>query len=293
MNEIIASLSRMYEKFLVMLPRLGLALVIFIIGVIITNFLVKFIKEKLKARSKDPLMSGFLGSAIKLVLTLVVFMFSLNIAGLGGVAAGILGVAGASAVVVGFAFKDIAENFLAGIILAFNRPFHVGDTVQIENVFGKIVNMEFRYTKITTFDGKNVYIPNSDVLTKPVYNYTEDNFFRTDFTVGIAYENDIEKAKAIITKCLNEEKNIVHDDQHVNFVIEDELAASTVNLKVIFWINTVDFRRHMLQTRGKLITAVKQALEDGGFNLPANITELKFYDASRPFMTETLEQKMK
>lgn len=71
----------------------------------------------------------------------------------------------------------------------------MNDTVQIENVFGKVRPMEFRYTKITTFDSRNVYIPNSGVLTKPVFNYTEDGFFRLDFIVGIAFENDVEKAK--------------------------------------------------------------------------------------------------
>lgn len=283
MDKILQNINNYYNSFLAVLPRLALAILIFIIGIVIINIAAKYIKQKIKTKAEDPLMSGFLSTAIKIILTIVLFMFSLNIAGLSNIAAGILGIAGASAVVIGFAFKDIAENFLAGIILAFNRPFHVGDTVQIENVFGKIMTMQFRYTKITTFDGKNVYIPNSDVLTKPVFNYTEDNFFRTDFLVGIAYENDIEKAKVLIRQCLEESTRIVHDDTHVNFVIEDELAASTVNLKVFFWINTKDFRRHMLETRGELIKEVKQILEDNGFNLPANITELKFYDGSKPF----------
>jgi small-conductance mechanosensitive channel len=283
MNEILRNLNIYYHKFLAVLPRLGLAVLIFIIGLLIINIAAKYIKERIKTNAHDPLMSGFLTTAIKIILTIVLFMFSLNIAGLSNIAAGILGIAGASAVVIGFAFKDIAENFLAGIILAFNRPFHVGDTVQIENVFGKIITMQFRYTKITTFDGKNVYIPNSDVLTKPVFNYTEDNFFRTDFVVGIAYENNIEEAKILIRQCLEASTRIVHDDAHVNFVVEDELAASTVNLKVYFWINTKDFRRHMMETRGELMQEVKAILEDNGFNLPANITELKFYDGSKPF----------
>ena len=283
MDKILQNLNNYYQKFLAVLPRLALAVLIFVVGIIIINIAAKYIKKKIITKAEDPLMSGFLSTAIKIILTIVLFMFSLNIAGLSNIAAGILGIAGASAVVIGFAFKDIAENFLAGIILAFNRPFHVGDTVQIENVFGKIMTMQFRYTKITTFDGKNVYIPNSDVLTKPVFNYTEDNFFRTDFVVGIAYENDIEKAKKLIRECLDASTRIVHDDTHINFVVEDELAASTVNLKVLFWIETKDFRRHMLETRGELMTEVKQTLEDNGFNLPANITELKFYDGSKPF----------
>ncbi len=283
MNDILARLNTYYHAFLKMLPRLGLAILILIVGIIISNWLTSFIKNRIRSKSHDALMSGFLAKAIKLVFFVLVFLLTLNIAGLSGIAGAILATAGASAVVIGFAFKDIAENFLAGIILAFNRPFSVDDTVRVEDVFGKVKAMEFRYTKIATFDGRNVYIPNSDVLTKPVYNYTEDGFFRTDFVVGIAYENDMQKAKEIIRGCFKQVDDVIDDDSHTSFVIEDELAASTVNLKVMFWVKTEDFRRGMLETRGNMIQKVKTELEKNGFNLPADIRELKFYDASRPF----------
>lgn len=267
-----------------------MAILILIIGVLIANWLTSIIKGRIKSQSHDALMSNFLAKAIKIILFVVIGLLTLNIAGLSNIAGAILATAGASAVVLGFAFKDIAENFLAGVILAFNRPFHIDDTVSIENVFGKVKAMEFRYTKITTFDGRNVYIPNSDVLTKPVYNYTEDGFYRSDFIIGIAYENDIDKAIELVNQCLNEEKEIVHDEQHINFVVEDELAASTVNLKIFFWVETSDFRKGMLETRGKLIKKVKTLLESNSFNLPANITEVKFYDASKPIDLNTVRQ---
>ena len=280
MNDIIARLSTYYHQFLKMLPRVAVGIVVLAIGIFVAGKLTNLIRRKISQKSHDPLMSGFLGKAIKLILIIVLFLLSLHIAGLSSIAGAILATAGASAVVLGFAFKDIAENFLAGIILAFNRPFHVNDTVQVENVFGKVKEMQFRYTKITTFDGRNVYIPNADVLTKPVYNYTEDGFFRSEFVVGIAYENDSREAKRIIQECLDQSDKVVHDDQHINFVVEDELAASTVNFKVFFWVQTGDFRRGMLEVKGDLITTVKSALEQNGYNLPADIKELKFYDAS-------------
>jgi small-conductance mechanosensitive channel len=283
MDRVLQRLEAYYNAFLRSLPRIGLAILIVVIGIIIVNWLTGFIKQRIKHQSHDPLMSNFLSKAIKIVLFICIFLLALHAAGLSGIAGAILATAGASAVVLGFAFKDIAENFLAGIILAFNRPFHVDDTVQIENIFGKVKSMEFRYTKIATFDGRNVYIPNSDILTKPVMNYTEDGFYRSDFIVGIAYENDIEEAKKLILSCLESDEAVVKDEQHVNFVAEDELAASTVNLKVYFWVHTDDFRRGTLQTKGRLIQNVKTTLEGAGFNLPANITELKFYQASERF----------
>ncbi len=282
MNEILKRLEVYYDSFLKAVPRIGLAILILVIGIIIVNWLTSLFQKRVKRKSYDPLMSAFLAKAVKVLLIIFLFLFTLQIAGLTGIAGAIFATAGASAVILGFAFKDIASNFLAGIILAFNRPFHINDTVEIENVFGKVKTMEFRYTKIATFDGRNVYIPNTDVLTKPVFNYTEDGFYRSDFIVGIAYENDIEKAKEIIISCFDDDEEIVKDELHVNFVIEDELAASTVNLKVFFWVTTEDFRRGTLQTRGRLMKKVKTKLEENGFNLPANITELKFYEASNP-----------
>ncbi len=291
MDEILKRLEVYYEAFLKSVPRIGIAILILVLGIFIVNWLTSLFQKRVRRKSYDPLMSAFLAKAVKVVLIICVFLFTLQVAGLSGIAGAIFATAGASAIVLGFAFKDIAGNFLAGIILAFNRPFHVNDTVQIENVFGKVKTMEFRYTKIATFDGRNVYIPNTDVLTKPVFNYTEDGFYRADFVVGIAYENDIEKAKEIINSCFDEDEDIVKDELHVNFVAEDELAASTVNLKVYFWVTTEDFRRGTLQTRGRMIKKVKTKLEENGFNLPANITELKFYDASNPISVMSTQTK--
>ncbi len=81
----------------------------------------------------------------------------------------------------------------------------------------------------------------------------------------------------------------MHDEHHINFVVEDEVASSTVNLKTYVWVHTKDFRRNMLQTRGRVITETKTALESSGFNLPAEITELKFYDASSPIKIQNTE----
>ncbi|MEO7120150.1 MAG: mechanosensitive ion channel domain-containing protein, partial [Ginsengibacter sp.] len=289
MNDVLSRLNLYYHELLKMLPRIGLAIIVMVAGILIAKWISSLIGKKINTKSHDEIMGGFLATTIKIVLFIIIFLLTLNILGLNSISKAIFATAGASAILIGFAFKDIAENFLAGIILAFNRPFNVHDTVQIEAVFGKVVAMEFRYTKISTFDGKSVYIPNSDVLTKPVYNYTEDGFFRTDFILGIAYENNTNEAKKIIQKCLDENKELVHDEHHINFVVEDEVAPSTVNLKTYIWVNTKDFRHNMLEIRGRVITETKTALESKGFNLPAEITELKFYDASSPIKIQNGE----
>ncbi|WP_107038949.1 mechanosensitive ion channel family protein [Brumimicrobium mesophilum] len=277
------SFRKFINQFIEYLPGIGLGLLIIILGVLIASAIGNFSQKRISKRTSDPLMSKFLGRAIKITFILIAIMIGLQAAGLGYIATGILTAAGASALVLGFAFKDIGENFIAGVILAFKRPYDVNDTVEIGEIFGKVKSLEFRYTKLKTFDGKDVYIPNSDVLTKPVTNYTEDGFFRWNFIVGLAYENNISAAKNVILKTLGDEPNVVADEEHENFVIEDELATSTVNLKVYFWVDTTDFSKSALITKGNVIRNVKEALENRGFNMPADIQEIKLYGNESDF----------
>ena len=207
------------------------------------------------------------------------------------IAAGILTAAGASAVVLGFAFKDIGENFISRIILACSRPFDVNGTVEVGNIFGKVKALEFRYTKIKTFDVKDVYIPNSDVLTEPLTNLPEDGFYRWNFTVGIAFEDDIRGEKKVIMEALRKEPDVIEDEEHENFVVEDELATNTVNLKIFFWIDTTDFRQAALVTRSEVIRSVKEALEQNYYYLPADIQELKLYGAEKDFSIKMVKDE--
>lgn len=272
-----------YNNLINQLPGIGIGIFIVVLGFLIAKWIGQFARKRIDARTHDPLMSKFLGQAIRYILVIFVIMIALRAAGMGGVATAILTAAGASAIVFGFAFKDIGENFIAGIILAFNRPFDVNDTVEIGQDFGKVKNLEFRYTKLKTFDGKDVYIPNSDVLRKPVTNYTEDGFFRWDFIIGVAYEDDIQGAKKTILDTLRKEPKVIEDEEHENFVIEDQLATSTVNLKVFFWVDTTDFRRMALITKGNVIRNVKEALIKDCYYLPADIQEIKLYGGEKGF----------
>ncbi|WP_157207373.1 mechanosensitive ion channel family protein [Mariniflexile maritimum] len=274
---IVRSLETYYEQFLMVLPRIALGILVVLAGVLMAQLLTNIYKRRIQKQATDPLMARFLAQAIKIILVIIAIMVALQVAGLNGIATGLLTAVGGGAIILGFAFQDIGKNFLAGIILAFNRPFNINDTIKIDAIFGKVKALSFRYSHIKTFDGRDIFIPNSDVLTKPVANYTADGFYRVDFLVGIGYEDDIEAAKKVIQGILDGNKEIVHDEAHENFVIEDELATSTVNLKVFFWVDTVDYRHASLVLRGQVIREVKQALEKGGYNLPADIKELKIY----------------
>ncbi|QDH77917.1 mechanosensitive ion channel family protein [Echinicola soli] len=281
LQTIISSVRDSWQNFLESIPGIILGIIIVAIGYLIARRIGEATRTRIRKRSSDPLMSRFLGNTVKICLLLLVIIYAMNIAGLGEITTFLITSIGASAIIIGFAFKDIGENFISGIILAFSRPFNVNDTVEVGDLFGKIKSLEFRYTKLKTFDGRDVYIPNSDVLKKPVINYTEDGFFRWDFMVGIAYEDNVEAAKRVIMETVNSHPSIVQDGIHENYVAEDQLATSTVNLKVFFWVNTFEFRREAVIVRGEIMKQVKEALEAGGFSMPSDIVELKLYSSQK------------
>ncbi len=284
-----ASLEEQWILFSKQIPNIILAVLIVAIGVLIAMKVGQLSRRAIVSRTDDPITVNFLTKAVKILLSALFIMYALRIAGLDSIATGILTAAGASAVIIGFAFRDIGENFISGIILSFNRPFNVDETVNIGDIFGKVKNIEFRYTKIRTFDGRDVYIPNSDVIKKPVYNYTEDGFFRFDFIVGIAYEDDISAAEELIRETLSKTELVYEDKDHPNFIFADELGVSTVNLKVNFWVKTFEYGKEALSIKGKVVSNVKAALLENGFGLPADIVEMKLYNTqdSIPVKVET------
>lgn len=276
-GKLIQSFQDSWDSFVEQIPSILAAILVIALGIFIANKLTDLSRKFIAGKSADPLMTNFLIKAIKTVFVIIVIMFGLKVAGLDGIATGVLTAAGASAVIFGFAFKDIGENFISGIILSFNRPFNVNDTVSIGDIFGRVKSMEFRYTKLKTFDGKDVYIPNSDVIKKPVFNFTEDGYFRMDFMVGIAYENDIDKAKKIILNTMNSHPLSLKDEDRDPFVMTDELGVNSINIKVFFWVAAEDYRRDALMIRIEMIDQVKINLLTNGISMPANIQELKWY----------------
>ena len=213
-NTIVQSLNESWKNFLEKLPGILLAIVVIALGILVAKKAAQFFGKTIGKKSDDPLMTNFLVKSIKLIVIVLSIMFALRIAGLDGIAATLLTAAGASAVILGFAFRDIGENFISGIILSFQRPFQINDTIQVGDIFGKVKALEFRYTKVKTFDGKDVYIPNSDVIKKPLINYTEDGLIRWDFTVGIAYEDNASAAQDLIERVVNETEGVINNDEY-------------------------------------------------------------------------------
>lgn len=215
-----------------------------------------------------------------LIIGIVIFF---NQIGLGSAAGGLLAGAGVSALILGFAFKDIGENFIAGFFLAFSRPFSIGDIIEVNGLMGNVKAMSFRNSHIRTFDGRDIFIPNSMMIKNPLINYTKDGLMRHDFVVGIDYGDDVAEASKVIMETMKVTKNIVQDkDQLEPFVIIDQFGTSTINLRIFFWINTYDFLGSTTVLKSTVMQSVVRQLLKEGFTLPADIVELKIYQEGQP-----------
>ncbi|WP_339698513.1 mechanosensitive ion channel family protein [Algoriphagus aquimarinus] len=254
----------------------GISLVTFLIFLFLARKSRTLLSRRLIKRMDDDLLANFLAGVFGSIVILIGLLFVFRIIGLTGVISGMLAGAGISAFIIGFALKDIGENFLAGIILAFKRPFRVGDIVDINGMRGQVLMLNLRDTQIKTGDGKDVFIPNGLILKNPLINFTIDGFLRYDFIVGLDYGSDYEKAVDLIRSTITHVPGVLGDNKAPEvWVIE--LAESTLNIQVTFWVNTFERTISDAVVKSSAILMVLTALEKAGFNMPARIVELKNY----------------
>lgn len=265
-NDLTQHLSTYYDTFIALLPRLAVAILTLLVFYLIAVNLRKIAKYRLRKRTDDPLLADFIARLAGYVPIIIGVLIAFKAVGLGGAATSLLAGAGVSAFIIGFAFKDIGENFLAGMVMTFHRPYRMGDTVQVAGVEGKITGMNLRDTQIKTFDGKDVFIPNGLILRQPIYNYTIDGFLRLQFKIGLDYNADLQRAMASILEVLRPIPGILSDERPPDVVI-GQVAGSIVELHVYFWINTFDAAISGQQTQSEAIKVVVDRLKQDGYIL--------------------------
>jgi len=266
-----------FAQIIFLLPKIILASIVFAFFYFLANRSRNFVNTRLTNNMDDPLLATFLSRVVKIAIVIIALLFALQILGLAGIATGLITGASVSAIVIGFAFKDIGENFLAGIMLAFNRPFRVGDTVELDGYTGTVVALNLRNSRIKTFDGKDIFIPNADVIKNPVVNYTMDGFLRYDFTIGLDYGADINKAMKVIMETMQQINGILQEEKKISISVSN-LGTSTLDLTIYYWLDTFDASISSGVVKTQAVQQTLDALTAAGFYLPGNVVELKNYN---------------
>src|SRR5690606_23860716 len=186
--------GKYYDKLVELMPRLLLGIMTFLIVFFAAKLMRRLLAKYMARRTEELLIAQFVVRMIYLLMIIFGIVVALDIGGLDGTASNLLAGAGLSAIILGFAFKDIGENFLAGILLAFKRPFRIGDLVEIQGIKGRITNLDLRETLVNTYDGKDVFIPNAIIVKNPIVNFTLDGNFRDSFVIGLDYSANVDEA---------------------------------------------------------------------------------------------------
>jgi small-conductance mechanosensitive channel len=262
-------------------PKIIIGVLFLLFFSLIGNLVKRLFINRFSKRFSDQLLAKFLGNLLFWVFVLIGIGFFLNQIGLGKAAAGLLAGAGVTAIILGFAFKDIGENLLSGVMLAFSRPFDIGDVIEINGFTGTVTALNLRNTQLRTFNGRDIFIPNADMIKNVIINYTRDGLLRHDFMVGIDYNESIPKVTKLIDEAVSRIKEIVHKEPLLPFIAIQDFGSSTLNLKVHFWINSFDFMGSTVLLKSRVMKEVIESLSQAGINMPADIREHKLYQEDK------------
>lgn len=245
------------------LPNLGIALVVFLIFLVIGWGAQAAVFRFFNHRGRPDLASLLAGFArwalIALGLLVVATIVFPSVK-----PADVLTTLGVGSIAIGFAFKDILQNWLAGLLILLRQPFRQGDQIIVDKHEGTVERIEARATLIRTYDGKRVIIPNNSVYTESVTVNTAFAQRRSEYDVGIGYGDDVGRACKVIRQALSGLPGIATDPAPE--AIPWELAGSAVNIRVRWW--TEPQQADMVHARGRVILAIRQALGQAGIDLP-------------------------
>lgn len=186
----------------------------------------------------------------------------------------VLGLLGVGSVAIGFAFKDILQNFLAGILILLRQPFRIGDQIVFKSFEGTVEDIETRTTVIKTYDGRRVFVPNGEIFTNAVTVNTAYGLRRSEHDIGIGYGDDALRASALIVEALRGVDGVLADPAPEALVTE--LAGSSVTVRARWW---TDAHQHeVLRVRHQAIASIKRKLGDAGIDLPFPTRVVLFHD---------------
>jgi small-conductance mechanosensitive channel len=256
------------------LPLIGIALVTFAAFVLLANFI--FRRESWFERLRlSKLAETLVRRLVRITVVGIGFVLALEVLDATAIVGAVLGAAGLVGLAIGFAFKNILENYLAGILLSTRNPFDLGDVIEIRGNTGKVAVLTARDTVLVTLDGNHLRVPNSIVINSELLNFTRNPRRRFEFLVGVSVDLDVNAARRIGLAALARHPGIVADPKPIALV--DNLGDSTVNLKFLAWMDQTE--HDFAKSRSEAIRLVKEAFDREGIEMPEPIYRIQLRDA--------------
>lgn len=257
------ALATTLQNAVLSLPNLIAAMVIFVVMLFAAGLAANAVQRASQRRGIRTESTLLLSRATRWVIIAIGIIWALeqvNFNVTGFVAA--LGILGFT---IGFALQDISKNFVAGILLLWQQPFNIDDVITVAGYTGKITDVSIRATEMRTLDGLQVLIPNAEVYTSPITNFTKASVRRLELRIGVSYATDLEKATRVALEAVNALPDVLDDDLAPS-VVFDNFGDSSVDFKLYYWIDTATTQFQIAQDQG--IKAVKAAFERESIEIP-------------------------
>ncbi|MEM9856016.1 MAG: mechanosensitive ion channel family protein [Bacteroidota bacterium] len=272
-DKIIDKLEGWLDAFISMLPNMAVAILLMLLFVLLAKITSKLFTKLFSRASDNQALQNLFSTVVYYTVLGIGFFIILGILQLDKAVTSLLAGVGVVGLALGFAFQDIAANFVSGIILAFRRPFHIGDIVEVNDIMGKVTRTNLRVTVIQTFQGQEVYIPNKDVLETAIYNYSILGKRRIDLAVGVSYGDDLQVVENLVKDTITSLDGVIDKE---NFIFDYEaFGSSSINLNARFWIEYPD-QPGYFNMKTKAIKAIKKAFDDNDIMIPFPIRTLDF-----------------
>jgi small conductance mechanosensitive channel len=268
--EIEQLLHKVYEICTVFGVKIVGAIVVFIIGRWISKFIANLFRKLMDKREVDPTITKFVGNLTYFALLTFVVLAALGLVGIQTTS--FIAVLGAAGLAIGLALQGSLANFAAGFLLILFRPFKVGDFIDAAGVAGTVEAIQIFTTQLATPDNKTIIIPNSKMTGDNIVNFSTKGTRRADMVFGIGYEDDIDKARNIITDVLSNDERVLKDPPLQ--VAVSELADSSVNFVARAWVNAGDYWGVVFDTT----ETVKKRFDAEGVSIPFPQRDVHVYE---------------
>lgn len=266
-------LQEWLETLIAMLPNFAVAILVMIAFYFLAKAVRNVTMRLLKKISHNYEVNKLFSNLVYFIVIGIGLFIALNTLNLSKAVTSLLAGAGIIGLALGFAFQDIAANFVSGIFLTFRKPFKVGDIIEVQDYLGRVSEIDLRITTITTFQGLEVLIPNKELFQGIVINYTHTKERRVDLGVGVSYGDDLRKVKEITIEAVKKLSGL--DTSKDVTLFYSEFGDSSINFTVRFYpqsSNQIDY----LTARSEAIMNIKEAFDANDITIPFPIRTLDF-----------------
>jgi small conductance mechanosensitive channel len=276
------------RDFILLLPNLAVAVAVLVGFWLLAKLARNLLHRLLRRVSHSEQVNRVLGQAVFLALVATGLFISLGILGLQKTVASLLAGAGIIGLALGFAFQDIAANFMAGIYLSIEHPFRAGHLIASKDIQGIVKRVHLRWTEIRTPQGQIILVPNKQIFENPITNFSATGQRRVDLKAGVSYGDDLEKVRRVAVQAL-EQMPSRRPDTEVELFFED-LSDSSISLVARFWIDFTSRQSDYLRAKSEAIERLKKAFDQNGITMPFPTRTLDFAVKGGETLSQALEE---